>query len=30
VKFADGDRFHVSHCVTLKRTKQGGKNLTEA
>ena len=23
VKFADGDRFHVSHCVTLKDTKQG-------
>lgn len=26
VKFADGDRFHVSHCVTLKDTKQGRKN----
>src|SRR5215469_3579742 len=30
MKFADSDRFHVSHCVTLKDTKQGRENLTEA
>jgi hypothetical protein len=28
VKFADGDRFHVSYCVPLKDTKQGRKKLT--
>jgi hypothetical protein len=24
VKFADGDRLHVTHCVTLLDTKQEG------
>jgi hypothetical protein len=25
VKFADGDRLHVTHCVTLLDTKQEGE-----